>query len=66
MSKTQKWLLALGLLLLLLAEGARRLPVSAKSAVVIGAAEVILAAAFGVAFALAATGARGRPGPGRG
>jgi hypothetical protein len=55
MSKTQRWLLALGVMALLLAEGARRLPVSEKSAVVIGAVEVILAVAFGVAFGLAAT-----------
>lgn len=55
MSKTQKWLLALSLAVLILAEIAKRLAVSEKTAVIIGAIEVILALAAGAAFGLAAT-----------
>lgn len=54
MSRVQKVLLAGSVGLLVLAEVFKRVPMSPKTTVIVGAAEVLLAIAIGTAFGLAA------------
>jgi hypothetical protein len=55
MSRMQKILLAGGIVLLILAEVVKRVPMSQRTTVIVGAIEVLLAIAIGSAFGLTAT-----------
>ena len=54
-TRAQKWLLGLSLILIAAAEVVKRLPMSERETVLIGASEVILAMVVGIAFGVASS-----------
>lgn len=52
MTKLQKYILVAGVLFILMTEGVKRLSLPEKSSILIGLAELVIAAALGLAFAL--------------
>lgn len=52
MTKLQKYLLATSVLLILIAEAAKRVSMPEKLAIIVGLAEVVLAAATGAVFGI--------------
>lgn len=53
LSPAHKWLLGLSVVLIAIAEVVKRLPMSERETVIVGAAEVILAMLIGIAFGIA-------------
>jgi len=52
MTKFQKYLLAISALLLMLSEVVKRIPISEKAMIFVGAAEILIAAGVGLAFGI--------------
>lgn len=55
MSGAQRWLLALSLVLILIAEALRHTPMPERTTIIVGAAEVLMAMIVGASFAIAAS-----------
>ncbi|HVF89986.1 MAG TPA: hypothetical protein VNH22_07955 [Blastocatellia bacterium] len=55
LTRAHKWLLGVGLVLIVTAEIVKRLPMSERETVIVGASEVILAMLVGIAFGVASS-----------
>lgn len=55
LTRSQKWLLGLSLVLIAVAEAVRRWPMPERETVIVGAAEVLLAMLVGIAFGVASS-----------
>ena len=53
LTRAHKWLLGLSVVLIAIAEVVKRLPMSERETVIVGASEVIIAMLVGIAFGIA-------------